>query len=528
MNVPLSILEFRDRAEMYFGEKTAIFDGEKKFTYGEFGKRTHRLANALRALGVRKGDRVSIICSNTHHMLEAYFGVIEAGAVLTPINIRLLPQNIAYIINHAASKVIFYHKDFTELVQKIKSDIPETRHFIVIEGEADNLATHEYEDLLNAASIEYQPQDFDENDIAELFYTSGTTGNPKGVALTHRNLHLHTLYAAIALKACDEDVVLHMIPLFHVNGLGQPHIFTLVGASHVLLRKYDPLMLLKLIHQYRVTHLIGVPTMHAGVVNCPEFDQYDVSSLKFVMAGGAPASSTLLHTMQKKVIKTAMAGYGLTETSPLICLAYPRKHLTDSEPPEMQFQRQTATGWAIPGIKIRVVDTHGNDVRPDGQQIGEIIVRSNVVMHGYYKDEKATQEAIRNGWFYTGDMATINDKRYFTIVDRSKDVIISGGENLSSLEIENVIFKHPAVLECVVVAAPDERWGEVPVALIVLKSGVTATADDILLHCRQHLPGFKIPKRIEFRENLLKGGTGKILKSEIREEFWKGHKKRVH
>jgi fatty-acyl-CoA synthase len=413
-------------------------------------------------------------------------------------------------------------------VRQARKELFKTQHFIVIEGEKDDLATHEYEELLASASTEYFPPAFEEDDIAELFYTSGTTGKPKGVALTHRNLHLHTLYGAIALRACDEDVVLHMIPLFHVNGLGQPHIFTLVGAKHVMLRKYDPAVLLRLVQEHRVTHLIGVPFFFSGLVNHPEVDKYDLSSLKFVMAGGAAAAPSLIRAMQEKLIKTAMAGYGLTETSPLVCLAYPRQHLTKGEPPEMQFRRQSMTGWPIPGSEIRVVDRYGNDVRPDGTHIGEIIIRSNVVMKSYYKDKEATERALRDGWLHTGDMSTLDDEGYMTIVDRSKDVIISGGENISSIEIENALHRHPAVSECAVVAAPDKKWGETPVALIVLKPGVTATSEEVHDHCRKELAAFKVPKRYEFRDNLPKSGTGKILKSELREEFWRGHEKRVN
>jgi fatty-acyl-CoA synthase len=529
MFIPLSVLEFRDRAEMYFRDKIGVIDGDKQFTYGEFAQRTHRLANALRDLGIKKGDRVSFLTYNTHQLLEAYYGVLEAGAVLNPINIRLTPQDIGYILNHSGTRAVFYHKDLTPLVQGVKGALTETQHFVVMEGERDGLATHEYEGLLAAGSPDYRPPDFAENDIAELFYTSGTTGRPKGVALTHRNLHLHCLYSALGLGIPDDAVILHVVPLFHVNGWGTPHTLTMMGGTHVMLRKFDPAALLGAIQKHRITHLLGAPVIFNALINFPGLSQFDLTSLRFLVTGGAPASPTLIKAMQEKLGGNALAfvGYGLSETTPVLTLAKPRAHLTATEPPEMKQQRQATTGWPLPGVRLRVVDSSNNDVRPDGQQIGEIVARSNVVMDGYYKDPEATNAAIRDGWFHTGDMATMDEHGYALIKDRSKDIIISGGENISSVEIENALYAHPAVFECAVVSAPDEKWGEIPVALVVLKPNTTASTDDLLNHCKQNLAGFKVPKRIEFRDQLPKGGTGKILKAELREPFWKGMDKRV-
>lgn len=528
MFVPMSVLEFRDRAEMAFRGKIGVIDGDKKFTYGEYARRTHQLANALRNLGVKKGERVSFISYNTHQLLEAYYGVIEAGAILNPINVRLPAQDIAYILNHSGSKVLFYHKDFTPLVQGIKPVLKETKQFVVFESEMDSLATHEYEGLLASSSSDYFRHDFDENDVAELFYTSGTTGKPKGVALTHRALYMHCLYSALALMVTDDQVILHVVPLFHVNGWGTPHTFTMMGGTHVMLRKIDPAVLLGLVQEHRVTYLLGVPFIFNALINYPDLAKFDVSSLKFLISGGAPASPTLIKAMQEKLGARAIVGYGLSETTPVLTLASPRKHLSESEAPEMKLNRQAMTGWAIPGVSLRVVDAAGKDVRPDGQHIGEIAVHSNVVMEGYYKDPEATRAAVRDGWFYTGDMATIDEEGYLLIKDRSKDIIISGGENISSVEIENALYYHPAVFECAVVAAPDEKWGEVPVAIVTLKPGMTATAEDILVVARERLSGFMLPKRIEFKDQLPKGGTGKILKGELREPYWQGMERHVH
>lgn len=528
MFVPLSVLEFRDRAAAYFGDRVGVVDGDRQFTYREFAERTHRLANALRGLGVRPGDRVSFITYNTHHLLEAYYGVLEAGAVLNPINIRLAHHEIAYILDHAGSRVVAYHRDFTPLVEAIVPKLATRPRFVVIEGEPGGIASDEYEALLAAGSPEPHEPEIDENAVAELFYTSGTTGLPKGVALTHRTLYLHCLYAELGLGFGEDDVILHVVPLFHVNGWGTPHFLTMVGGRHVMLRKFEPTALMDLVQRHRVTRLLGVPTIFNALVNHPDRQRYDLSSLRQAIVGGAPSSPALIAAIERELGAQAIVGYGLSETSPVITLAVPRHVLTDAEPPERRPERQAMTGWPIPGVRIRVVDGEGRDVRPDGEQIGEIVVRSNVVMDGYYRDPDATAAAVHDGWFHTGDMAAIDEAGYVVIKDRSKDVIIRGGENISSVEIENALAAHPAVLECAVVAAPDDQWGEAPVAIVVLKPGASSSADEILVFCRDRLARFKVPREIHFREGLPKGGTGKILKAELREPFWAGLASRVH
>jgi fatty-acyl-CoA synthase len=528
VRVPLSVLEFRDRAAAFFGDVEGVVDGDRRFTYREYAERTHRLANALRDLGVKPGDRVSFISYNCHQLLEAYYGVLEAGAVLNPINIRLAPPEIAYILGHAGSKVVFYHAEFTPIVEAVGGQLGPDVRLVVMEGRAERPATDEYEALLSSASSDYIAEPIDEDATAELFYTSGTTGKPKGVALTHRNLHLHGIYAGLALRVTDADTVLHVVPLFHVNGWGAPHWTTLAGGRHVMLRKFDPSALLRLVEQEKVTRLLGVPTIFNALINLAERTSYDVSSLNEVVIGGSPASPTLVRAVEKALGCAAIVSYGLSETTPILSLARARAELSAKEPPERVAVRQAMTGYALPGVQLRVVDDTGGDVQPDTEQIGEIVVRSNVVMDGYYRDPEGTTEKIVDGWFHTGDMATIDGQGYIAIKDRSKDIIIRGGENISSVEIENAIGSHPSVLECAVVAAPDERWGEVPVALVVLKEGESVTAPELQAHVRTQLAGFKVPQSLEFRESLPKGGTGKILKGDLREPFWAGHTERVN
>ena len=527
MFVPLSVLEFRDRAETYFGEKIGVVDGDKRFTYRQFGERTHRLANALRNLGVAPRDRVSFITYNTHQLLEAYYGVLEAGAILNPINIRLTPKEIAYIVGHAGSKVVFFHKDFKPLVEAMIPELPTKPRFVIMEGTPDGVAQDEYEALLAGGSRDPLKPEIDENAVAELFYTSGTTGFPKGVAMTHRELYLHSLYAEIGLQFTQDDVVLHVVPLFHVNGWGTPHFLTMIGGQHVMLRKFEPLALIQAIERHKVTRVLAVPAIFNAVLHHSERTKHDLSSLTQVIIGGAPSSPTLVAGLEEALGCQAIVGYGLSETSPILTLATPRTFLTDSEPPEKRLLRQSWTGWPLLGVDMRVVHNDGRDVRADGDQLGEIVVRSNTVMDGYYKDPEATAAAVRDGWLHTGDMAVIDEQGYVLIKDRSKDIIIRGGENISSVEVENAIMTHPAVLECAVVSAPDKALGEAPIAIVALKEGASATVKELRDHCKAGLARFKVPREFHFRGALPKGGTGKILKTELREPFWKGHDSRV-
>ena len=528
MNVPLTPLEFRQRAACLYGSKVGIVDGEKRFTYAEYDKRVNRFANALTDLGVGQGDVVSFITYNSHQLLEAYYAVPQIEGVLNPINIRLNHHEIEYILNHAEAHVLCFHQDFLPMVETMRAKLPEVKIYIILESEEKPDWAFDYEALLEKASpdADIDLDAVDENAVIELFYTSGTTGPPKGVAITNRTLYIHTLSAIHGFQVNEEDTLLHVVPLFHVNGWGTPQFLTAVGGKHVMQRKVDFGDMLRLIEQEGVTKILGVPTIFNALLQHPDLKKFDLSSLEEFVIGGGPSPLSLIEAIEAEIGCRAYVGYGLTETTPFITIARPKHHLKRDRVTQQSYQ--VKTGLPNVGVRLRVVDDEDHDVRADEKSIGEIVVRGNHVMHGYLKDQDATDAVIVDGWFHTGDMAVIDQEGYITIVDRKKDIIISGGENISSVEVEKVIQNHPAVFEAVVIGVPHEKWGEVPKALVVLEPGAIASEEEIISYVREYLAHYKTPKSVEFRDEFLKGGTGKILKRELREPYWESFGKRIH
>ena len=521
MNIPLTPLRFLRYAERQFPDKTAVVCGRERFTYSQFGDRVGRLAGVLRQEGVVAGDRVAFLSTNCHRLLEAYYGVLEAGAVLLPLNIRLSPQELAFILNDAGATVLFVEKQFLGLVDSFRRSLRTVGQFYPLDDspQEDWLSPRNYESLLsNAAPLRAEIMAIDENGLAELFYTSGTSANPKGVMLTHRNVYLHALHACLALPIEPEPVELHTIPLFHANGWGVAHYLTLLGGKHVMVQKFDPTEIFRLIEQEHVHSCSLVPIMATVLVNSQERGKYDLSSLHRVSIGGAASSPTLVREVEEKLGCLCVSGYGLTETAPVLSVSPMKSGLAWEG--ERRYEGQAMTGYAIPGVELRVVDMYDHDVARDGKAIGEIIARGDGVMAGYWKQPEATDEVMRGEWFHTGDMATWNEEGYLLIVDRKKDVIVSGGETISSLEVEKAIVSHPAVLEAAVIPVPDEKWGEVPGALVVLKAGSQVNEAELIEFCRGHLAHYKCPQSIEFVDHLPKTGTGKVVKRELRKKYW--------
>jgi len=523
MNIPLTPIRFLRYAAEQYPDKLAVVCDDHHFTYAQFADRVSRLAGALRAAGVQPGDRVAFLSTNCHRLLEAYYGVLEAGAVLLPLNIRLAPDELAYILNDAGALILFLEKQFAGMVHAFRSGLTAVRDFHLLDGSPheDWLSPQNYEALL-AAATPYRADimDFDENSLAELFYTSGTSANPKGVMLTHRNVYLHAMTICVAFQVKAESVELHTIPLFHANGWGVAHSVTFMGATHVMIHRFDPPEVFRLIERERAQSCSLVPTMAAALVNCPERTKFDLSSLERIVIGGAASSPTIVREVEEKLGCTCFSGYGLTETSPTLSIS-PAKFGLQWEG-DQRYIVQAMTGFAAPGIEIRVVDADDQDVPRDGVTIGEIIARSDGVMEGYWRQPEATAKALRGGWFHTGDMAVIRPDGYILIVDRMKDIIVSGGENISSLEIEKALVAHPSVYEVAVIPVPDQKWGEVPKALVVLKPGAETGAQELLDFCRSRISRYKVPQSIEFLTALPKTGTGKILKKDLRKKYWGG------
>ena len=520
MVIPLTPIRCLYRAMDLFGKKVGVVCGESEYTYREFGERCLRLASALALHGIEAGDRIAYLSYNNHQLLEGYYGVVIAKAIVMPLNVRLSTAELINILNHSGAKMLVFENEFAPLVESLRISCPEIRSYIVI-GEA-------YEKLI--AEGEPNRIDFmtiDELSIAELFYTSGSTGTPKGVTLSHRTLYLHAFMVASTFKSPEDMVDLHTIPLFHANGWGRPQASTFVGTKQVMVRRFEPTAVFKLIQQHRATDMSVVPTMANAMLNAPDIGNYDFSSLRNIGIGGAAASPELVQRMEAAFGCEAAAGYGLTETSPVLTTGRhksPGQFATDAE----RIRHQAMAGWSIPGVEVRVVDPHMNDVPQDGVSIGEVVARGDNVMDGYFREPEVTANVMSGAWFHTGDMAVWDEERYIHIVDRKKEIIISGGENISSLEVEKAIFAHPDVYECAVVAAPDDKWGEVPAAIVLRKPGSTLNETELLAFLKLRLGKFKLPRIIHFTADPLpKTGTGKIRKMVLREQFWAGKEKRV-
>jgi fatty-acyl-CoA synthase len=519
MMVPMNVNRFLNRAARLYPGKVAVVDQDGTFTYAEFHRRVQRLSNALRGLGVGPGDRVAVLAYNNHPLLEAYFGVVQFGAILVPLNIRLTVDDFRYILRDAAPKVLIFDADFEPVARALKADDPALELVAIqIASRADGY--RDYEQWLTEAPDRYAgADDLDENGVAEIFYTSGTTGRPKGVALTHRNLYLHALQILPGSGYSDRTVYLHTIPLFHVNGWGTPHYLTAVAGTHVMLRKFVPATVLDLIQRHRVTAAAMVPTMVNMLLAVPDLDRYDLSSLERITVGGAPSPSSFVRRVMDTVAGTEyLGGYGLSEACPVVSFAHLKSTLDDADP-EAKDRWRGSAGIPLVGVEVKLLGSDGEELPWDGRSVGELVVRGDNVMAGYWNQPEATAEVIRNGWLHTGDMATIDPEGYIRIVDRKKDIIISGGENISSTELEDVLYTHPAVYECVVVGKPDPKWGEVPHAVVVLKPGMTATAEELMAYVAARVAPFKVIKSVAFQDELPKTGTGKILKTVIRDQF---------
>ena len=514
METPLTPIEFARRARRLYSEREAVVDGDRRFTYGEFLTRCDRWSAALQGLGVRQGDRVACIAPNTHANLEAYYAVPQIGAVLVPVNFRLQPEEFQYIVNHSGAKVVCAHSDYLQAVDGIRGHLSDVEHFIALEGSGDGWL--DYETLLGAHEPDFVEPEIDENDLLTINYTSGTTARPKGVMITHRNSYMNVMGILAHHHLEPGDRYLWTLPMFHANGWTFTWLNTARGMAHVCLRQVEPTGIFRLIREENITMFCAAPTVLIGIANAPEAIRAGAPRGVRLFTAGAPPAAATIETVERELGWELTHVYGLTETSPLITICEPRPGHRDLSVAERARIKSRQGVDMLASGEVRVVDDDGNDVPRDSETLGEIIVRGNVVMKGYYNDPEATAAAMRNGWFHSGDAAVMHPDGYIEIRDRFKDVIISGGENISSVEVEGCLLRHAAVQEVAVVGMPHERWGESPHAFVVLREGAEATGDELKLHVRANLAHFKTPQWVSFVDDLPKTATGKVQKFVLR------------
>jgi len=514
METPLTPLEFIRRTRALYSDREAVVDDDLRLTYAQFFERCDRWSSALQKLGVGKGDRVAYIAPNTHAHLEGYYAVPQLGAVIVPINFRLTADDFAYIIGHSGAKVVCAHADYLEMVDGIRDRIPNVERFVALEGSRDGWL--DYESALDAASSQFERPEIAETDLLSINYTSGTTSRPKGVMITHRNAYMNVVGTLIHIHMTPGDRYLWTLPMFHANGWTFVWIVTAVGGTHVCLRRVAPDQIFPAIETERITMFCAAPTVLIGIANAPAELRRGARKGLRVLAAGAPPAAATIATVEGDLGWEVTQVYGLTETAPFITVCEPRPEHASLSPADLASTKACQGVELITSGELRVVDEEGNEVPHDGQTLGEITVRGNVVMQGYYNDPEATAAAIRDGWFFTGDAAVVHPNGYAEIRDRLKDVIISGGENVSSVEVEGILIRHPAVHEVAVVGLPDERWGEAPHAFVVLKPDASASEDDLRQFARDNMAHFKAPRDFHFIDELPKTATGKIQKYVLR------------
>jgi fatty-acyl-CoA synthase len=516
METPLTPLEFARRAGQLYPEREALVDGDLRLTYRQFFSRCDRWSAALQALGVRRGDRVVVIAPNTHAMLEQFYAVPALGAVLVPLNYRLSAADFRYMIDHCEPVVVCAHPDYIEALEGMRAELKSVRHFVALEGGCAGWL--DYEGTLAAAPEEFVRPELAEGDVLTINYTSGTTSRPKGVMITHRNAWANSVGTLVHFPIAVAERYLWTLPMFHANGWTFVWTVTAAGGTHVCLRKVDPVAIYRLVQDESVSMMCAAPTVLIAIANGPADLRRTLRRGVRVMTAGAPPAAATIQRIEGELGWTVTHIYGLTETAPFILVCEVRPEHAGLAGAEAATIKARQGVELITSGELRVVDENDRDVPRDGATLGEITVRGNVVMKGYYKDAEATAAAFRGGWFHTGDAAVIHPDGFVQIRDRFKDVIISGGENISSIELEGVLLSHPAVLEVAVVGMPHEKWGETPVAYVVLRSGAESSESALREHCRERLARFKVPSAVCFIAELPKTATGKIQKYVLRKQ----------
>jgi len=511
------------KAARTFPERLAIAYGDYELTYQQANERINKMANALLSLGIKKGENVVLLLHNCPEFIEALFACFKAGIGTVPINFRLHPKECAFIIDNSEAVAVVLGDDFRDPLYALKSEMPRVKHYICVAKPLEGML--HYEVLIKDKSSTFVDVDVGRDDLAWLFYTSGTTGQPKGAMLTHHVLMMMTMnFFADMTPLGPDDVILHAAPLSHGSGLyGIPNIAK--GAANVILyvKTFDPKAVFETTQRRRVTNMFAAPAMIKRLVTSPYIDKYDLSSIKCINYGGAPIYVEDLKEAVRKMGQVFVQLFGQAECPMTISYLRKEEHLLDGTEEEMK--RLTSAGIPRTDVEIKIFDDNDHELPPE--KMGEIAVRGEVMMKGYWRNPKATAETLRGGWVHTGDLGIMDKKGYVYILDRAKDMIISGGENIYSREIEDIIVKHPAVHEVAVIGVPDQTWGEAIKAIVSLKPGKKATQEEIINFCKDHLASYKKPKSVEFIPEIPKNPYGKVLKRELREKYWVGEARRV-
>lgn len=514
MELPLTPLEFARRTRKLYADREAVVDGDLRLNYEAFFARCDRWSSVLQKLGVRRGDRVAYIAPNTHALLEAFYAVPQIGAVVVPINYRLIADDFAYLINHSGALVVCAHSDYLDAVESIRPQLTSVKAFVALEG--NQAGWLDYESLLSEAPESFEPAEISESDLLTINYTSGTTSKPKGVMITHRNAYLNVVGTLIHHPMSLGDRYLWTLPMFHANGWTFVWTVTAAGGTHVCLRRVQPDLIFESIKRESISMLCAAPTVLIGMANSGAELKREVQKGVRVLTAGAPPAAATIERIEGELGWVMTQAYGLTETSPFITICESRPEHEGLSCSERSVIKACQGVELITSGELRVVDEEDREVPRDGATLGEIVVRGNVVMDGYYKDPEATAAVMRGGWFHTGDGAVVHPSGYVEIRDRLKDVIISGGENISSVEVEGVLLRHPCVQEVAIVGVPNERWGESPQAFVVLKGEASATESELIEFARTHLAHFKAPHGVTFVNELPKTATGKVQKYVLR------------
>jgi len=525
MEVPLLVDDFLRRAAELYPGKTAVVDGALRLTYAELRARVNQLSHALLRLGVRPGDRVCILSPNSHYFLESFYGTSQIGAILVPLNYRLVPADHEYILNHAGVSVALVDAAYAKTLDEIRPSLPGVRHWIAAAAPdaAAGPGWLDWDAWIGAEPTDPPPPVArGENDVVSVNYTSGTTARPKGVMLTHRNCYLNAYNLIAHLGIRHEDVELWTLPMFHCNGWGGVYALTGMGGTHVVLRAVDAAEIFRLMERERVTFACMAPAVLRAILDYAGRAQHRLATRPRFTVAGAPPPAAFIERLERELGFEFIQIYGLTETAPLLTVNRP-DFVTRAD----DWARRARAGIPGLGVELRLLDDDGRDVPADGKTVGEVCARSNVVFAGYYRQPEETAKAIRDGWFHTGDLGVRDETGSLHLVDRKKDVIISGGENISSPEIEDALYRHDAVQECAVIGVPHEKWGETPKALVVLRPGAQASEAELIEFCRAHLAHFKCPTSVEFVASLPRTATGKLQKFLLREAYWRGRERRV-